>query len=138
MAVITGVFTMRWRRRSDKIMARLTAEIETLGKIPDDLIANQLMSERLDASAQKYAEACAFEDTLHREPASIVLGILLAVGGIGLGLWNGAHKDSSTWWLIVALFMAVMGIFGATYEAAGGKSRDAARSTSGGTGQATQ
>ena len=105
-------------------MARLVAEIDALGNLPDGSEAKRLIEQQVDATASTYREACRLEG-VKRQPGAIALGAILTLAGIALGVWAGVHGGLAVWWLLLALPLTAMGVFGFFYELSGGKNRDA-------------
>ncbi|MGY0463025.1 hypothetical protein ACW14Y_22675 [Kitasatospora sp. cg17-2] len=126
VALLAGFFASRERRkrRSDTIMARLVAEIDALGNLPDGSEAKRLIEQQVDATASTYREACRLEG-ISRQPGAIALGATFTLLGVALGIWAGAHGGLASWWLLLALPLTAMGVFGFFYELGGGRNRDA-------------
>ncbi len=125
IAVVSGLLAA-WSKRqpkSNKIMSRLTAEVSALAALPDGSLAKARVGSQLDATALKYQEICAREDSFKRNPAGVVVGAVLWVGGVALATWAVSAGGLYQLWWIVALPAITMGVFGFFYELAGGKSQ---------------
>lgn len=128
LALITGLFAARSnrRRRSDVILNRLSAELEVAANIPDHSEAKEVIKEQLSATARRYSEVCAREDTLKRDFAAISLGTLFTIAGVWLGTWAGIRGGYYVLWWGIAFPLLVFGVVGTLYELAGGKKSEQA------------
>jgi hypothetical protein len=70
-----------------------------------------------------FADADTKAMSLKREPGAIALGVALAVIGANFSVQAFNHGGFSLWWLCLTLPTFMIGMYGATYEASGGKSR---------------
>ncbi|MFD7730655.1 hypothetical protein ACFV6F_09775 [Kitasatospora phosalacinea] len=131
LALLTGFFTVRSnrQRRSSVVLARLRSEMEVAESMPNSAEAKSVIEDQLHATALRYREICAHEDTLKRDTASMALGAVFGLGGIWLGTWAALNGGAYFWFWLLAIPLVVLGVVGFFYELAGGKSRQAATST---------
>ncbi|MFC8074450.1 hypothetical protein ACFUN8_02780 [Streptomyces sp. NPDC057307] len=124
IALLAGFFAARERRQSssEKIMIRLSSEIAALDSLPEELDVRSLLISQVEATARKYKETCAREDSFKRDGLGIGLGIVLGGGGIALGTGAALQGGAYLWWWVLALPAIVVGVPGFFASLAGERS----------------
>jgi hypothetical protein len=110
------------KSRTARLLEQLRGMSEVIKSLPDEHPARETLLKASDPVASRLAQISAEQLTIRREPAAIALGVALAIAGANLGVFALTQRIS-LWWVALAVPLFVFGMFGATYEVTGGKSR---------------
>jgi hypothetical protein len=120
--VVTHVVTGR-KAKNVRLLGQLRDLSEVIKNLPEGTEARDTLSSHADLLASSYTTISSDRLSIKRDPAGIALGVALAVVGANLGVYMLVQGGTSLWWLVLFAPLFAIGLFGATYEVAGGKSR---------------
>lgn len=111
------------KSKAVRVSGQLREVSETIKNLPDDHRMQATMSTIGDTLATQYARMVNEQVSLKRDTSAIALGVSMALVGANLGVYALVQQGGALWWLALAIPLFIMGLFGATYEASGGKNR---------------
>lgn len=126
-AVLSGLWAVARTRRADRLLNMIAVDQKVASSLPDDSKAKYLLEQHIDLAAERYVRHRLSDVAIKRDTSGIVLGLIMAVAGIGLG-WYALYGGGWFLFLIALAFpLMLLGIVGFFYELSGGKSRNEAK-----------